>query len=146
MVGDALFSRNSDEWATPEKIYAELDAEFHFDLDPCATAENSKCKRYFDKHTNGLLKNWGGCRVFCNPPYSQIGKWVAKCFYESRQDNTLIVMLIPSRTDTKYFHNYIMHRAEIRFIKGRLKFGDLKNPAPFPSMVVIFRGANLEGD
>ena len=86
----------------------------------------------------------GGCRVWCNPPYSQIEKWVAKAFYETRNDNTLVVMLIPSRTDTRYFHNYIYGRTEIRFVKGRLKFGDSKNPAPFPSMIVIFRGANLK--
>ena len=86
----------------------------------------------------------GGCRVFCNPPYSQIDKWVEKAFRETKNDNTLVVLLIPSRTDTRYFHNFIYQRAEIRFIKGRLKFGDSKNSAPFPSMLVIFRGANLK--
>lgn len=85
----------------------------------------------------------GGYRVWCNPPYSQIDKWVKKAFYESKKDNTLIVMLIPSRTDTKYFHDYIYKRTEIRFIKGRLKFGDNVNSAPFPSMIVIFRGAKV---
>jgi site-specific DNA-methyltransferase (adenine-specific) len=87
-----------------------------------------------------LHKTGGGCRVFCNPPYSEIEKWVAKAFYESRKDKTLVVLLIPSRTDTRYFHNFIYNRAEIRFVKGRLKFGDGKNSAPFPSMLVIFRG------
>ena len=82
----------------------------------------------------------GGQRVFCNPPYSEISKWVEKAFRETRNDNTLVVMLIPSRTDTKYFHNFIYNRAEIRFVKGRIKFGD-KDHAPFPSMIVIFRGA-----
>ena len=86
-------------------------------------------------------KNGGGCRVFCNPPYSQIAKWVEKAFRETREDNTLVVLLIPSRTDTRYFHDFIYQRAEIRFVKGRLKFGDGKGSAPFPSMVVIFRGA-----
>ena len=85
----------------------------------------------------------GGCRVFCNPPYSQIEKWAAKAFYETKQDSTLVVLLIPARTDTKYFHNYIVGRAEIRFIKGRLKFGGGKNSAPFPSMLVIFRGPKV---
>ena len=80
--------------------------------------------------------------MWCNPPYSQIDKWVAKAFYETKNDNTLVVLLIPSRTDTRYFHNYIYNRAEIRFIKGRVKFGG-KNSAPFPSMLVIFRGANI---
>ena len=92
---------------------------------------------------DGLTQNWGGCRVFCNPPYSQIEKWAAKAFYETKQDNTLVVLLIPARTDTKYFHNYIAGRAEIRFIKGRLKFGGGKNSAPFPSMLVIFRGPKV---
>lgn len=78
--------------------------------------------------------------MFCNPPYSQIGAWVEKAFYEGHKDNTTVVLLIPARTDTKYFHNYIQHRSEIRFIKGRLKFGDSKNSAPFPSMIVVFTG------
>lgn len=81
--------------------------------------------------------------MFVNPPYSEINKWVAKAFYETKQENTLVVMLIPSRTDTKYFHDYIYNRAEIRFIKGRLKFNDGKGTAPFPSMLVIFRGAKV---
>lgn len=79
--------------------------------------------------------------MFVNPPYSKIADWVKKAFYESRKDNTLVVLLIPSRTDTRYFHDFIYNRAEIRFIKGRLKFGDSKGAAPFPSMVVVFRGA-----
>lgn len=91
-----------------------------------------------------FCKTGGGYRVFCNPPYSNISDWVAKAFYESRKDNTLVVLLIPSRTDTKYFHDYIYQRSEIRFLKGRLKFGDSKNSAPFPSMVVIFRGAKIK--
>ena len=89
------------------------------------------------------LRIGGGYNVWCNPPYSQIDKWVAKAFYETRKDNTTVVLLIPSRTDTRYFHNYIYQRSEIRFVKGRLKFGDGKNSAPFPSMLVIFRGANV---
>ena len=86
----------------------------------------------------------GGNKVFVNPPYSKISEWVKKAFYESKNDNTVIVMLIPSRTDTKYFHNYIYQRTEIRFIKGRLKFSNHNNSAPFPSMVVIWRGANIK--
>lgn len=81
--------------------------------------------------------------MFCNPPYSNISLWVEKAFRETRNDNTLVVLLIPARTDTRYFHDFIYQRAEIRFIKGRLKFGDSKNSAPFPSMVVIFRGAKV---
>ena len=139
---DALFSSNSDEWETPQKIFDELNEEFHFTLDPCSTEENHKCFFHFTKEQDGLQQNWGGWSVFCNPPYSEIEKWVAKAFYEGHQDGTIVVLLIPARTDTRYFHDYILHRSEIRFIKGRLRFSDSDN-APFPSMVVIFRGAKM---
>ena len=85
-------------------------------------------------------KNGGGWRVFCNPPYGRvIGEWVKKAYQESKQPNTLVVMLLPARTDTRWFHDYIYGKAEIRFVKGRLKFGGCDNPAPFPSMIVIFK-------
>lgn len=141
MISKALFSSDSDEWATPQNIYDNLDAEFNFNLDPCATENNHKCDTFYTAEIDGLKQNWGGQRVFCNPPYSNISLWVEKAFRETRNDNTLVVLLIPARTDTRYFHDYIYQRAEIRFIKGRLKFGDSKNSAPFPSMIVIFRGA-----
>lgn len=141
-MNNALFRSKSDEWETPQQIYDELDREFHFTLDPCATDNNHKCNTYYTAKENGLVKNWGGQIVFCNPPYSQIGKWVEKAYRESQQDCTIVVLLIPSRTDTRYFHDFIYHRSEIRFIKGRLKFGESKNSAPFPSMIVIFRGAH----
>ena len=140
---NVMYSSNSDEWATPQSFYEQLDAEFNFNLDVAASDENHKCDRYFTQEDNGLTQNWGGCRVFCNPPYSQIDKWVEKAFYESKTEGTIVVMLIPSRTDTRNFHNYIAHRTEIRFVKGRLKFGDGKNSAPFPSMLVIFRGPGV---
>lgn len=93
---------------------------------------------------NGLSKDWGGYRVFCNPPYGRaITDWVEKAYREGTKDNTIVVMLIPARTDTRYFHDFIQHRSEIRFVKGRLKFGNSKQAAPFPSMVVIFRGAGM---
>lgn len=141
MINNALFTSNSDEWATPQDVFDKLNCEFHFDLDPCATANNHKADWYFTAEQDGLDQNWGGHKVFCNPPYSEIDKWVEKAWRESRQDYTTVVLLIPARTDTRYFHNFIYNRAEIRFIKGRLKFGQSKNNAPFPSMVVIFRGA-----
>lgn len=78
--------------------------------------------------------------MFCNPPYSEIAKWVEKAYYEGCKDNTVVVLLIPSRTDTAYFHNFILHRSEIRFVKGRLRFNESKMNAPFSSMIVIFRG------
>lgn len=140
----ACFSSNSDEWETPQNLFDELNREFNFDLDVCATSDNHKCPVYFTKEDNGLSKNWGGYRVWLNPPYSEIDKWVEKAYRETRNDNTVVVMLIPSRTDTRYFHNYIYQRTEIRFVKGRLHFNDSKGGAPFPSMIVVFRGANIK--
>lgn len=140
MINEGLFSSNTNEWATPDDFFKELDAEFHFDLDPCCTHENAKCERHYTIEDDGLTKNWGGHRVFCNPPYGrQIKDWVKKCYMESRTADTLVVMLIPARTDTSYFHEYIYHKArEIRFIRGRLHFNDSPAGAPFPSMVVVF--------
>ena len=141
---NVMYSSKTDEWTTPQDFFDKLNQEFHFDLDPCADETNHKCKKYFNKEQNGLLQNWGGHKVFCNPPYGKdIGQWVAKSYYEAIKPDTIIVMLIPARTDTKYFHDYILNRSEIRFVKGRLKFGDGKNSAPFPSMVVIFRSAKM---
>ena len=140
---DACYSSKSDEWSTPKALFDELNEEFGFTLGPCSTSDNHLCDKYYTIQDNGLQQDWKGERVFCNPPYSEISKWCEKAFYESKNPNTLIVMLIPSRTDTRYFHDYILHRTEIRFVKGRLKFGDSKNSAPFPSMIVIFRGAKV---
>lgn len=135
-----MFSSQTDEWATPQEFFDKLNKEFHFTLDPCALPSNAKCKRYFTPEDNGLLQNWGGQIVFCNPPYGRaIYDWVRKCSEEAQKPNTTVVALIPARTDTKYFHEFIYHKAkEIRFVKGRLKFGGSRNAAPFPSMVVIF--------
>lgn len=139
-MNKAMFSSKTDEWETPQDFFDALDAEFHFTLDPCATPENAKCKKYFTKAEDGLRQDWQGETVFCNPPYGRaIKDWVKKCYEESRKPNTTVVMLIPARTDTSYFHEYIYGKAkEIRFIRGRLKFGKAKHPAPFPSMVVVF--------
>lgn len=135
-----MFSSETDLWETPQNFFDELDKEFHFTLDPCATPENAKCKKYYTVKEDGLKQDWQGETVFCNPPYGKaIKNWVKKCYEESRKPNTTVVMLIPARTDTTYFHEYIYKKAkEIRFVKGRLKFGCSKNSAPFPSMVVIF--------
>lgn len=135
-----MFSSKTDLWSTPQNFFDELNKEFNFTLDPCATAENTKCKRYFTKEIDGLKQDWEGETVFCNPPYgTAIKEWVKKCYFESQRPMTTVVMLIPARTDTSYFHDYIYHKArEIRFVRGRLKFGESKNSAPFPSMVVVF--------
>lgn len=138
-ITKGLMSSNTNEWATPIKTFQELDAEFHFNLDPCATHENHKCDKYYTIEEDGLQQDWGGQRVFCNPPYGRvIGDWVRKCYEESQKPDTVVVMLIPARTDTAYFHDYIYHKAkEIRFVRGRLHFNEA-GPAPFPSMIVVF--------
>lgn len=140
-----LFSRKSDEWATPDDLFQKLDNEFQFTVDAAATKENTKCKYYFDSERDGLEQDWGNEVVFVNPPYSQISKWVEKAAHESgmwdTERNCTVVMLLPARTDTRWFHDYIYNkrRCEVRFLKGRLKFKGADNSAPFPSMVVIFR-------
>ena len=136
-----MFSSKTNDWSTPQDFYDELNNEFGFTLDPCADEYNHKCNKYFTEGDDGLLQDWGGEIVFCNPPYGKaIKDWVRKAYIEGCKPNTTVVMLIPARTDTIYFHKYIYHKAEIRFIKGRLKFGNSKNSAPFPSMVVVYRG------
>jgi len=144
-MGDltVFFSHNSDEWGTPQDFFDILNNEFHFDIDVCASEKNHKCKCYFDKETNGLEQNWGGV-IFCNPPYSQVALWAKKCYEESLR-GVICVMLVPARTDTKWFHNYVYGKAELRFIKGRLRFipdGRTKAAAsPFPSVVCIYRNS-----
>ena len=147
MNNELMFSSKTNEWETPNDYFNTLNSEFNFTLDPCATSENAKCEKYFTKADDGLKQNWGGETVFCNPPYGrQINKWVKKCYQESQKPNTKVVMLIPARTDTKYFHEFIYDestnsfkdRVTVKFLKGRLKFGNGKSPAPFPSMLVIF--------
>lgn len=131
-----LFSHNSNEWETPNDLFNELDDEFHFVLDVCATEYNHKCPEYFTPEIDGLSQPWRGVTVWCNPPYSNIKEWAKKC---SEHKGTA-VMLVPARTDTKWFHEYCYNKpnVEIRFIKGRVRFSNAGS-APFPSMIVIFR-------
>lgn len=133
---DGMRSSNTDLWSTPDDFFKMVDREFSFELDVCATKDNAKCLAYYTFEDDGLLQDWSG-RCWMNPPYGrEIGKWVAKAF---NSDCDVVVGLLPARTDTKWFHDYIYGKAEIRFIKGRLKFGCAKNNAPFPSMLVIWR-------
>lgn len=138
---NVMFSSKTNLWETPQAFFDELDKEFHFQLDVCATPENAKCKNFFTEKDDGLKQNWGGQgTIWCNPPYGrEVVKWVRKA-YETSQQGETVVMLLFVRTDTKWFHDYVKDKAEIRFIKGRLKFGNSKNSAPFPSMVVIYNG------
>lgn len=138
MNTDVMFSSKTDLWETPQELFDELNHEFHFTLDVCALPENAKCSVYYTPQQDGLSKPWNGV-IWCNPPYGKgVGEWVRKALFASIGGAT-VVMLLPARTDTRWFHEYIYGKAEIRFIKGRLKFGGSKNSAPFPSMIVVFK-------
>ena len=141
MNTDVMFSSATDNWSTPQDFFDKLNDEFHFTLDVCADENNHKCEHYYTKEIDGLSRPWVGT-VWCNPPYGRkIGEWVRRAYISSQIGSATVVMLLPARTDTRWFHDYIYNKSntEIRFIKGRLKFGGCKNSAPFPSMVVIFR-------
>lgn len=144
MLNQGMMTSNSNEWATPQELFDVLNKEFNFTLDPCSTHENAKCLKHYTLNENGLNQDWSGEKVFCNPPYgSEIKSWVKKCYEEHIKNNITVVMLIPARTDTTYFHDYIYKKSEIRFIKGRVKFvdenGNGNKPAPFPSMIVVYK-------
>lgn len=137
MNTDLMFSSKSADWETPQWLYDELDKEFHFTVDVCATEKNAKCRDFFSLEVDGLEQNWRGV-CWMNPPYGRtIGKWVRKA-YEESQNGATVVCLLPSRTDTAWWHDYCL-KGEIRFLRGRLKFSNSKNSAPFPSVIVIFR-------
>lgn len=145
-MNEALLSSKNMNWCTPQDFFDKLNAEFHLTLDAAATDKSSKCRKYYTPKTDGLKQPWNldNGAVFLNPPYGkQISKWVRKA-YEESQKGTTIVLLIPARTDTSWFHDYIYGKAEIRFIRSRLKFtdedGNAKQFAPFLSMVVIYNG------
>lgn len=144
-MNKVLLSSKNMNWCTPQSFFNKLNDEFHFALDAAATDRSAKCEKFFTPETDGLKESWScGGAVFCNPPYGRkLGAWVQKAYEEAKRGIT-IVLLIPARTDTKYFHEYIYKKAEIRFLRGRLKFtdedGNAKAPAPFPSMVVIYNG------
>lgn len=146
----ALLSSKNMDWCTPQNVFDKLDAEFHFALDVAATENSAKCENFFTPETDGLNQSWSCCgSVFCNPPYGrELKKWVRKAYTEAQSGQT-IVLLIPARTDTAFFHDYIYGKAEIRFVRGRLTFTDVDGnpkrdkrgramPAPFPSMVVVY--------
>lgn len=140
-MNEGMYSSKTPEWETPQALFDALDREFSFTLDPCASDENHKCPEYYTERDNGLMHPWSGS-VFMNPPYgSHIKHWVEKAYLESRRSEVdVVVRLIPSRTDTRYWHDFIMKASEIRLIKGRVRFSG-KDPAPFPSAIVIFNGS-----
>ena len=139
MITPGMLTSKTDLWSTPQDFFDKLDAEFHFDMDVCATADNAKVKNFISPEEDGLKVKWVGT-CWMNPPYGRaIGKWMRKAYQECQERGCTVVCLIPARTDTAWWHDYAM-KGEIRFIRGRLKFGGAKNSAPFPSAVVIFRG------
>ena len=132
-----LFSSAKDNWATPQDIFDELNQEYKFDVDVCADENNAKCEKYYTVEDDGLSMKWEGV-CWMNPPYGRvIYDWMKKA-YESSLAGAVVVCLVPSRTDTRWWHEYCM-KGDIRFIKGRLKFGGSTNSAPFPSALVIFK-------
>lgn len=136
------FSSATDMWATPQEFFDDLNREFKFETDVCALPENAKCTRFFTPEDDGLVQNWRGV-CWMNPPYGRtISQWMRKA-YESSVSGATVVCLVPARTDTNWWHDYAM-KGEVRFIKGRLKFGGSKNSAPFPNAVVIFRNATRQ--
>ena len=144
---DVHYSSKKMDWGTPQDFFDELDAEFGFQVDVCATEENAKCDAFFDEKLDALSISWVDEPVlgqkqavfWMNPPYGrEIGKWMKKAYEESQRGCT-VVCLVPARTDTAWWHDYAMKADEIRYIRGRLKFEGAENSAPFPSAVVIFR-------
>ena len=133
-INKGMMTSKTDVWETPQAFFNEINKEFNFTLDVCCNEDNHKCDLYFTEKENGLTQKWTGI-CWMNPPYGRdIIKWVKK----ADESNCLVVGLLPARTDTKWFHDYCI-KHEVRFIKGRLKFGGSKNSAPFPSMLVIFK-------
>ena len=132
------FSSKTPEWSTPQDLFDKLDKVWGFTLDVCATKENAKVAAYYDKQTDGLAQSWKGHVCWMNPPYGRdIVKWMRKAFQESLRGST-VVCLVPSRTDTAWWHDYSM-KGDITFLRGRLKFGGATNSAPFPSAIIVFR-------
>ena len=132
------FSSATDVWATPRELFRLLDDEFHFTLDVCALPENATCARYFTPDDDGLRQEWEGV-IWMNPPYGRgIDRWLKKA-WDAATHGATVVALLPARTDTRWWHQYVMQASEVRFLKGRLRFGNAQHCAPFPSCIAIFR-------
>lgn len=149
MNKELMFSSKDMTWETPHELFNEINKEFNFTLDPCCVPTTAKCEKFYTPIENGLIQDWSKEIAFVNPPYGrEIGDWVKKSHEESLKGAT-VVMLIPARTDTRWFHEYIYNNAEIRFMKGRVKFlqeGQKKDAAPFPTMLVIFKGREKKNE
>ena len=136
-----FLSSQTVEWSTDDAFFEQVNREFNFTVDVAADSTNAKCERFYDIDSDGLMQNWDGETVWCNPPY---GRRIADWIYKAAVSEATTVLLVPARTDVKWFHEIVIPRAEVRFIKGRLKFGNSKDNAPFPTMLVIFRNAAKE--
>jgi phage N-6-adenine-methyltransferase len=137
-INESMYSSDTAEWPTPQPFFDALNAEFQFTLDACATPENAKCIRYFTADDDGLTQRWTGV-VWMNPPYgTSMRQWVRKA-YEEAQHGAIVVALVPCRTDTRWWHDYVMRAAEVRLVRGRLTFTGGSQPAPFPNAVAVFR-------
>ena len=139
-LNQGMMTSNSDEWTTPSALFRALDRRFGFELDPAATKENALCSMFFTEAESGLVKSWKPWRVFVNPPYSHVADWMRKCSSESEKGCPLICALIPARTDTRWWHDFVKTADLIHFLKGRLKFGDGAGSAPFPSALAFWFG------
>jgi phage N-6-adenine-methyltransferase len=139
MVSPVVFSSKSDRYSTPFDFFEKMERRYGpFDLDVCAVAENAKCERFYSPQVDGLRQPWTG-RIWCNPPYGRtIGLWIRKA-WEATQAGATVVCLVPARTDTRWWHDYVQPYGEVEFVRGRLHFDDGKHPAPFPSVVVVFK-------
>jgi len=134
-----VLSSERHDWATPRPFFAELHREFRFTLDACAHAGNACLPRYFSPEDDALTQSWAGERVYMNPPFGQeLPRFVLKAWREAQDAAEIVVCLLPARTDTRWWHGQVMKAAEVRFIKGRLTFGEAETPAPFPCAVVVF--------
>ena len=143
-MNEGMYCSKSCEWETPQEFFDRLNAIYHFELDVCATPENTKCNQYYTKEQNGLLQKWHGT-CWMNPPYGrEIRKWMHKA-YQSAKEGAIVVCLVPARTDTAWWHDTVMQGGQIQFIRGRLKFGNSRNSAPFPSAIVVFDGKKYRG-
>jgi len=137
------FSSATDLWETPWLLFRQLDAQFSFTLDVCALPENAKCKRFYTPNDDGLAQRWKGV-CWCNPPYGRnIGRWVEKAYASAIAGDATVVCLIPARTDTTWWHRYVMAASEVWLVSGRIRFGKARAGAPFPSAIVIFRPGQL---
>jgi phage N-6-adenine-methyltransferase len=135
------FSSKRENWETPPALFAKINAEYQFTVDVCASAENAKCARYYDRALDGLKQDWAGERAWMNPPYGRgIGKWMQKALNESRR-GAVVMCLVPARTDTRWWHDYAM-RGQVTFLRGRVRFVGARNGAPFPSALVLFKPEN----